>query len=105
MVLPVWLTRSEACSRKAGEADEVVTPGAVQKLVPLVNAPVVDVRDGMAVGEVDAHHHALLQCLDDPELAFLVMPLEPDGGPVSADDLLAVVAATQLSNADVALSR
>jgi flagellar assembly factor FliW len=29
----------------------------------------------------------LLQCLDDPELAFLVLPLEPDAGPIADDDL------------------
>lgn len=29
----------------------------------------------------------LLQCLDDPELGFLVLPLDPGAGPISSDDL------------------
>ena len=45
----------------------------------------------------------LLQCLDDPELAFLVMPLEPDGGPVSADDLLAACQSRGLDWASLAV--
>lgn len=31
----------------------------------------------------------LLQCLDDPDLAFLVLPLDPGAGPISSDDLYA----------------
>lgn len=45
----------------------------------------------------------LLQCLDDPELAFLVLPLEPDAGPISADDLRAACQTRGFDFASIAL--
>jgi flagellar assembly factor FliW len=45
----------------------------------------------------------LLQCLDDPELAFLVLPLEPDAGPISADDLRAACQTRGLDWASLAV--
>jgi flagellar assembly factor FliW len=45
----------------------------------------------------------LLQCLDDPELAFLVLPLDPEAGPISADDLRAACRTRALDFASLAV--
>ncbi len=39
----------------------------------------------------------LLQCLDDPELAFVVLPLDPREGPISASDLEAACQAEAIA--------
>ena len=45
----------------------------------------------------------VLQCLDDHELAFLAMPLEPDSGIIARPDLDAACAALSIAAADVAI--
>jgi flagellar assembly factor FliW len=45
----------------------------------------------------------LLQCLDDPELAFLVLPLDPESGPIATDDLRAACQSRGLAFASVAV--
>ncbi len=45
----------------------------------------------------------VLQCLDDHELAFLVMPMDPDSGVIAQPDLDAACEATSIAAADLAV--
>jgi len=63
-------------------------------------------HQGFALGEIDDPRYAqfrVLQSLDDDDLAFLVLPLDPDAGLIDRDDLAQACAHLVIDRAHAAI--